>query len=92
VVLHMQYPARVTTVHRIKVPDLHNGKNLLQYAPTWNKTTSQPITIRNNNCQEEQQTTEPIDFISFASWTQLMILFDNIQPILNGYSADTTLT
>ncbi len=51
------------------------------------------ITIRNNNWQEEQQTTEPMDFISFASWTQLMILFDNIQPIpiLNGYSDDTTL-
>ncbi len=41
------------------------------------------------------------NFISFASWTQLMIhdtymiLFDNIQPIpipiLNGYSDDTTL-
>ncbi len=47
----------------------------IQYALTWNKNTTQPITIGNNNWQEEQQTTEPMDFISFASWTQLMILF-----------------
>ena len=30
----------------------------------------QPTNIGNTKWQEEQQTTEPMDFISFASWTQ----------------------
>ncbi len=40
--------------------------------------TSWPIRISivNNKWQEEQQTVEQMDFISFASWTQLKLLFD----------------
>ena len=43
--------------------------------------TLAPIALRNTTRQEEQQTYEPMDFISFASWTQSQLLFVNSHPL-----------
>ncbi len=45
----------------------------------------QQTTRINDEKWEEQQTIEPMDFISFAAWTwtQPKLLFDKIYPILN---------
>jgi hypothetical protein len=72
------------------------GRKYIQIGPTTNYTELttlqlQPITLGNNNWQEEQQTIEPMDFISFVSWAQLKLLlvFDNIYPMIMDYSDDT---
>ena len=43
--------------------------------------TLAPIALRNTTRQEEQQTNEPMDFISFAFWTQSQLLFVDSQPL-----------
>ena len=45
--------------------------------------TLAPIALRNTTRQEEQQTNEnePMDFISFAFWTQSQIQFVDSQPL-----------
>ncbi len=32
-----------------------------------------------------------MDFISFASWTQMLLLFDNIYPMTMEHFSDTSL-
>jgi len=41
--------------------------------------------------QEEQQTIRPMDFISFASWTQSQLLFVESQPLIVEHYDDTHL-
>ena len=43
--------------------------------------TLAPIVLGNTLRQEEQQTIEPMDFISFAFWTQGQLLFVESQPL-----------
>ena len=43
--------------------------------------TLAPIALGNTLRQEEQQTIEPMDFISFAFWTQSLLLFVDSQPL-----------
>ncbi len=43
--------------------------------------TLAPIALRNTTRQEEQQTSEPMDFISFAFWTQSQLLFVESQSL-----------
>ena len=78
-------PYRASTSTQKQILMEHSRHQHQQHLDTLRQEEQQktlaPIALRNTTRQEEQQTNEPMDFISFAFWTQSQLLFVDSQPL-----------